>query len=338
MNCHRCGQEISRFAKTCKYCGAPVVRAANTSADYYATNTENNRSSSLGRQREAVDAEEREPERSRSQQTRPQTQTKPQRQSRHTRSSATDVYKVQRKWSWGAFTFTWIWGLFNGTYIAFLTLLPMFGILFKIFLGVKGNTWAYQNRKWESDQHYVDTMHKWNLFGFIGFLVWCLIIAGYALMMFNGVSEIHHFETTAVTEVPAYEEAYEDWDLYDEGSMRNEDAFFDSYTTEGVLISDILIWGFDNTAISFIEPDSLDGGTATVRSDIVYMNVPAEATLVFERESEDVYRCTAVYLDDLRLDEEAQKTFLSELYDAVQWDYPDTEYDLDEDVMIEKTL
>jgi hypothetical protein len=181
-------------------------------------------------------------------------------------------------------------------------------------------------------------MKKWNAFGLIGFLAWCLIIIGYASLMWTNPGEIHYFQTTTATEVPVYEEIYEDGDLYDEGSVRNEDAFFDGYTTEGILISDLLFWGFDDTAISFVDPDSLDGGSATLRGDIVYMNIPSEATLIFERESIDTYRCTAVYLDDIRLDEAAQNTFLSDLYDAVQWDYPDYDDDLDEDTLIEKSL
>ncbi len=54
------------------------------------------------------------------------------------------------KFNWGAFFGTWMWGLFNKTPITLL-MIPLFftfgGFPFMILCGLKGNEWAYKNKK-----------------------------------------------------------------------------------------------------------------------------------------------------------------------------------------------
>ena len=66
---------------------------------------------------------------------------------------------VAKKFNWGAFVFSWIWGLFNKTYVTLIFLpvalvslfVPLIGCLIPIgvciWFGVKGNSWAWQNKK-----------------------------------------------------------------------------------------------------------------------------------------------------------------------------------------------
>ncbi len=54
------------------------------------------------------------------------------------------------KFNWGAFLGTWLWGLFNKTPITLL-MIPLFftfgAFPFMILCGLKGNEWAYKNKK-----------------------------------------------------------------------------------------------------------------------------------------------------------------------------------------------
>ena len=52
-----------------------------------------------------------------------------------------------RGWNWGAFLLNWIWGLGNSTFIALLMFVPVINLVMPFVLGVKGSSWAWQNRK-----------------------------------------------------------------------------------------------------------------------------------------------------------------------------------------------
>ena len=60
-------------------------------------------------------------------------------------------YDFRKEFNWGAFFATWFWGLFNKTYVtlwALLIGLTPWGIYFQVYCGLKGNEWAYRNKKW----------------------------------------------------------------------------------------------------------------------------------------------------------------------------------------------
>lgn len=70
-------------------------------------------------------------------------------------------------WNWGAFLLGPIWGIFNQVWISLLILIPipLLGLIFSIILGMKGNEWAWQNKKWESTKQFHETQRKWMLWG-----------------------------------------------------------------------------------------------------------------------------------------------------------------------------
>jgi hypothetical protein len=73
-----------------------------------------------------------------------------------------------KRWNWGAFLLNWIWGIGNNTYIALLTLVPVFGVLIMPFvLGAKGNAWAWRNGRWDSVEHFKRVQRKWAMWGAI---------------------------------------------------------------------------------------------------------------------------------------------------------------------------
>ena len=79
-------------------------------------------------------------------------------------------------WNWGAFVLTWIWGIFNSVWIALLCFIPFFSLVWAIVLGVKGNEWAWRNKKWDSIEHFKSTQRSWNIAGIIVFAI--SIVAG----------------------------------------------------------------------------------------------------------------------------------------------------------------
>lgn len=77
-------------------------------------------------------------------------------------------------WSWGAFFLNWIWGLFNNTFIALLTLVPCVGWVMAFVLGVKGNEWAWRNKKWESVERFKQVQRYWAWGGLALVIGWIL--------------------------------------------------------------------------------------------------------------------------------------------------------------------
>lgn len=98
------------------------------------------------------------------------------------------VSLVSDKFNWGAFGFSWIWGLCNKSFITLVSIpvafIPFIGGLvtlgLSIWFGIKGNTWAWQNKKWESIEQFHNHQKKWA----IGYII---IIALSFVLGFIGV-------------------------------------------------------------------------------------------------------------------------------------------------------
>ncbi len=85
-------------------------------------------------------------------------------------------------YNWGAFTLSWIWGIGNSTWITFtmfvaclVAIVPIVGWLVPlglcIWFGLKGNEWAWQNKKWDSLEHFHKVQKTWATVGLILFLL-----------------------------------------------------------------------------------------------------------------------------------------------------------------------
>lgn len=78
-------------------------------------------------------------------------------------------------YNWGALLLSWIWGIGNKTYITLLSFLvafiPFIGGLaalgMNIWFGFKGNEWAWQNKHFESIEHFKSNQKKWTIAGII---------------------------------------------------------------------------------------------------------------------------------------------------------------------------
>lgn len=67
------------------------------------------------------------------------------------------------RFNWGAFIGTWIWGLFNKTPITILMIPLMFtpaSFSFSLICGLKGNEWAYKNRKYKSLEEFHESQKR----------------------------------------------------------------------------------------------------------------------------------------------------------------------------------
>ena len=96
-----------------------------------------------------------------------------------------DVPREIIQWNWGAFFLNWIWGIRNKTYIAFVCILPFIGFIMMIVLGMRGNEWAWQNKRWESIEQFQKEQKIWSKWGLrFAVLILFLGILGFILTPF----------------------------------------------------------------------------------------------------------------------------------------------------------
>lgn len=107
-----------------------------------------------------------------------------------------ELSKIQ-KFNWGAFLYTWFWGLINGMprkylviylCLSSLLLIPVLNIFifvvqfcYAIYFGIKGNEWAWNQRKWESSEEFNIQQQKWCWSIIIG-IIPCVIYFLFSLM------------------------------------------------------------------------------------------------------------------------------------------------------------
>jgi hypothetical protein len=96
-----------------------------------------------------------------------------------------DVPREIIQWNWGAFFLNWIWGIRNKTYIAFVCIFPVVGFIMMIVLGMRGNEWAWQNKRWESIEQFQREQKIWSKWGLrFAVLILVLGILGFILTPF----------------------------------------------------------------------------------------------------------------------------------------------------------
>ncbi len=80
---------------------------------------------------------------------------------------------------------TWIWGIGNKVWLALLALIPIpiAGLAVAIVLGVKGNEWAWQSKKWDSIEQFRRTQRTWMYWGIASLLAPLVLIIGIILII-----------------------------------------------------------------------------------------------------------------------------------------------------------
>jgi hypothetical protein len=87
-------------------------------------------------------------------------------------------------WSWGALFWNWIWAIGNKTWIGVLAFVPYIGFIVAIVLGIKGREWAWQNKRWDSVEHFQRVQRSWSVWAGIVMIV-CLLL-GFGLAFYRG--------------------------------------------------------------------------------------------------------------------------------------------------------
>jgi hypothetical protein len=73
--------------------------------------------------------------------------------------------KELKGFNWGAFLLSGIWAIAHKTWIGLLAFIPFVGFLIAFVLGVNGNEWAWQNRKWKSIEEFKKVQKVWMYWG-----------------------------------------------------------------------------------------------------------------------------------------------------------------------------
>ena len=95
-----------------------------------------------------------------------------------------------RGWNWGGFLMTWIWGIGNNVWISLIALLgfiPWIGwiieLVMRIILGIHGNEWAWQRKKWESIEHFKKTQRTWMWWGVSLLIAYIIFVIALGVLM-----------------------------------------------------------------------------------------------------------------------------------------------------------
>jgi hypothetical protein len=95
------------------------------------------------------------------------------------------------RWNWGAFLLNWIWGIGNNTFIALLSVIPLFGFVMMFVLGAKGSRWAWRNGRWDSVEQFRRVQRRWAIAGAVVWIAAIVLFVG----IFAGVfSVLRHSE------------------------------------------------------------------------------------------------------------------------------------------------
>jgi hypothetical protein len=91
-------------------------------------------------------------------------------------------------WNWGAFYFSWIWCMAHGMPLIGIGILvgsclPFVGIIAMIVLGIQGNKLAWQNRRFESVDHFTTVERIWAKWALGFFIATLVMLVLYVVLM-----------------------------------------------------------------------------------------------------------------------------------------------------------
>jgi len=105
--------------------------------------------------------------------------------------SQASVPRELGEWNWGGFLLTWIWGIGNNVWWSFLVFVPYLGFLVMPWvLAFKGNQWAWQNKRWDSVEHFKRVQHSWTMWGLgitiaVTLLLVVILLLGFGLIVWG---------------------------------------------------------------------------------------------------------------------------------------------------------
>ena len=101
--------------------------------------------------------------------------------------------EIIKKFNWGAFLLTWIWGLGNKTYLPLIIIpvsfVPFLGSIINfglsIWFGMKGNEWAWRNKRFISEEDFHSYQKLWTTIGIIWLLLMSVVGIIVAILAYN---------------------------------------------------------------------------------------------------------------------------------------------------------
>jgi hypothetical protein len=103
---------------------------------------------------------------------------------------------------WSGFLWNWIWGLFNRVWFSLLVFVPVVGMLVPFVLLFKGRQWAWENKSWESVDHFNSVQRKWTIVGLV-LMIGALVLGIAAIMFVGGLGDTPETTRAAIPEPPA---------------------------------------------------------------------------------------------------------------------------------------
>lgn len=152
--------------------------------------------------------------------------------------SSTIVPADAKKWNWGAFWTTWIWGLANNSYYTFLAFIPYLGILWMVACGLKGNEWAWKNRRWASIEGFHAYQHKWAKISNITMgIILLLVLLIFIISLVPDSSNSPSFNDTTIEQRQSYEK---DYTRYVNETVKNE-FFTENFIKSRIITGNVVI-------------------------------------------------------------------------------------------------
>ena len=93
-----------------------------------------------------------------------------------------------KRWNWGAFFLSVIWAVGNNVWIGLLVIIPLISPVMMFILAIKGNEWAWRNKKWESVEHFKKVQRTWTVVAVIIIGSVLLIVGGGLLTMYKNIT------------------------------------------------------------------------------------------------------------------------------------------------------
>ena len=94
--------------------------------------------------------------------------------------------------NWGAFFLNWIWGLNHKCWLSLLSLIPYVGFIMCFVLLFKGNEWAWQNRRFASENEFKEVQKKWLIWGLVIFVINIFLTIIYMAVLLPALSAMRH--------------------------------------------------------------------------------------------------------------------------------------------------
>lgn len=88
--------------------------------------------------------------------------------------------------NWGGFFWNWIWAIFNNAGIVWIIVGLLFSPVASIYLLIKGNELAWQNKQWASVEAFKSTQRKWAIAGLI--LIGLSVLFACVIILFSALA------------------------------------------------------------------------------------------------------------------------------------------------------